>query len=408
MFKKVFFVFAFFGLTFCLGPQARADFTGASKNLSNSALASKCPKVVQIPGTETIFAIWVETDGDNDVLMLSRSTDSGLTWTTRAPVVSGGQILNRVEPIDEIANKYTFSFVVDGPYIHIVFQARDSALDDYEIYYVRLSDLGDSINFLRALTSNSTDSRFPDVAVNGEYVHVTYQDSWPGNEEVFYKRVTNYGAGTMDLTRRLTFSSTDTWAPRIAISSSGYDVNIVYQDENALGAQNIFTKHIENYGAGSYQTYQLTFGSDPDYNGIADIAAGAGDYAQYVYIVYQATWPGNKEIMYKRLSNYGVGPFTVYTARLSYSTADSLAPSIDFDTFYGNVHVSYHDSWPGNNDVMYKSFEYGGGAGFLTKRVSWGTGDSVYPSVAASGSWADIVWSDNSSGNYEVLFKRGY
>jgi hypothetical protein len=408
MSKKFCFLFIALGLIFLPGTQARADFTGASKNLSNSALASKCPKVVQVPGTQTIFAVWVETDGDNDQLMLSRSIDDGVTWTTRAPVISGAQILNRVDPVEEIANKFTFSFVVDGPYIHIVFQVRDGAADDYEICYVRLSDLGNNINFLRYLTDNSTNARFPDVAVNGEYVHVTYQDSWPGNEDIFYKRITNYGGGTMDLTRRLTFSTSDSWAPRIAVSQNGQHVNIVYQDGLTLDAFNIFLKHIGNYGSGTFQSYQLTFGSGTDYNGLPDIAAGSGDYAQYVYIVYQANWPGNFDIMYKRLSNYGLGPFTTYTARLSYSVTDSEVPTIDFDTVYGNVHVAYHDSWPGNIDVMYKGFDDGGGAGFFTQRVSWGSGDSVYPSVAASGSWADIVWSDNSSGNYEVLFKRGY
>jgi hypothetical protein len=179
-------------------------------------------------------------------------------------------------------------------------------------------------------------------------------------------------------------------------------------DECADGALNIFYKHIDNYGAGSYQSWQLTFGANPAYNGIPDIAVGAGTWDEYVYIVYQTTYPGNNDIMYKRLSNHGVGPFTTKTSRLSYSTTDSLAASIDFDPVYGAVHVTYHDSWPGNNEIMHKATGSGGGGAFYTKRVSWGTGDSAHSTVAASGSWAYIVWSDNTSGNYEILFKYGF
>jgi len=393
---------------FFLVPPAQADFSSAAKNLSNSALTSKCPKVCSIPTSGSVFVVWVETDGDNDQLMFTQSTNAGATWTTPVAILGAGQLLNRVDPIDEQADSYTFSFVVDDPYIHIVTQWRENSSDDYEIYYLRSPDLGETWEAMLPLTNNSTDSRFPDVAVRGEYVHVTYQDSWPGNEEILYKRIPGYGAGAVEMTRRLTFSSANTWAPRIAVSSSGEHVNIVYMEECADGAMNIFYKHIDNYGAGSYQSWQLTFGADPIYNGLPDITAGAGTRDEYIYIVYQSNFPGNYDIIYKRLSNYGVGPFVTSTCRLSYSATDSLAPSIDFDTGYGNLHITYHDSWPGNNDIMHKlagTISIWGGA---TERVSWGTGNSAYSAVAASGSWANIVWSDNSSGNYEILFKYGY
>jgi hypothetical protein len=56
---------------------------------------------------------------------------------------------------------------------------------------------------------------------------------------------------------------------------------------------------------------------------------------------------------------------------------------------------------------MTKKLSSYGGGGFTGQRVSWGTGDSSHSTTAASNASAFVVWSDNSSGNYEILVKKG-
>jgi len=48
-----------------------------------------------------------------------------------------------------------------------------------------------------------------------------------------------------------------------------------------------------------------------------------------------------------------------------------------------------------------------GGGGFTGQRVSWGTGNSAHSTIAAIDSGAYIAWADNTSGNYEILIKKG-
>jgi hypothetical protein len=220
-----------------------------------------------------------------------------------------------------------------------------------------------------------------------------------------YKRVNSYGAGTVDQTRRLTFSSLESEFPKIAVCGTAGYVNIVYQDY--IGdTRNVLYKRIGNDGSGTYITRQLTFGSGMlGHNTLPDIAAGAGAYDQYVYIVYQANWSGNTEIIHKSIDNWGGG--AVSTSRLTYSGPPSGASSIDYDILYDNVHVSFHDAWPGNNDVMYRRLPAAGG-GYSSQRVSWGTGESVFPAIAASGTYAYVAWMDDTSGNYEILVKHGF
>ena len=403
MFKKMSVLFLSAAMLLCLAPVVRADFSSPSKNLSNSATASLCPKVVRIPDTANIFVMWIEQTATESLLWSSKSADNGATWSTPQLVTTNGQILYN----DWAYDFNPFSMVYEDPYLHLVFQWRENDATDYDVYYMRSDDFGDTWAVQYFITSNSTDSIYPDVAVRGEYVHICYQDEWPGNWDVIYQRINGYGAGSVDQNRRMTYSSTESVYPRIAVSLSGMTVNIVYEDWESTNYQ-IYFKHIYDYGAGTFQSNKLTSGSS--WNGIPDIAfstAAAPDDA-YCYIVYNTQWPGNREIMYKRLTSWGQPGFVTYTARLTYSTTDSYSNSIAFDHGYNNIHITYHDNWPGNNDIMYRKLASLGGGGFTGQRISWGTGDSINAAVGENADWADVVWSDYTSGNYEIYFKMGY
>jgi len=403
MFKKASCSFFIFVLFLALAPQARTEFTAPAKNLSNSALDSLFPKIVQIPAKPDIFAIWVDTDGTTDFLYFVKSTDWGKTWTAPAGLSGSGQI--RDPWYGNYINSYAISLAVDDPYIYIAMQWRPSASEDFEILYRRSTDLGETWEPWVQLTDTATDSRFPDVAARAGFVHVTYSDAWAGNEEIMYKRMGGNGGYPVSLTSRLTFSAGMSFFPKIALSKSGDTVHIVYEDDSS-GQFNIFYKRIETYGAGSYSTQQLTSGSF--FNGNPDITTSTGTDDQYVYIVYETEWPGNREIMYKRLNNYGAAGFSTYTARLSYSSTESRNPAIAFDGAYNTVHVTYADNWPGNFDVMYRYLSGSGAGGYSSWRVSYGTGESINPAVDCSGIWALVVWADKTSGNFEIYYKNSY
>jgi hypothetical protein len=402
MFKRFALLVFGVGLLLILAPLVRADFNGYSKNLSNSPGSdSVFPKAVHVPGTTNVYVLWVEMVGTEDFLYFSKSTDEGATWTTPVMLNDSGQILERVS---DLTDYYAFSMAICEGYIHVVTQWRQDETDDFEIWYFRSPDFGNTWEAAVPLTVNSTDSRYPDVSQAAQRVHITFSDSWPGNDEIMYKRMPQCGGGTVDLTRRLSFSSTASLYPRLALSKSGQTVNIVYQDDWP-GVWNIFHKRVSNYGEGDYLTRQLTFGTEA--NVLPDVATSLGDDDQYVYFVYQGFWPGNRDIMYKRLDSYGNSGANTYTARLTYSETESRSNSISFDGLNNIVQISYHDNWPGNYDIMHRALPDYGGAGFTGQRVSWGTGDSSHASIVANTTGAYIVWSDNTGGDYEIYFKKG-
>jgi hypothetical protein len=389
---------------------ARADFTAGSKNISNSAADSLFPKIVSLPGTSYVFVVWIEVSGDEDLLYFSRSTDGGASWSTPYQLTPPGQIRSHsgISDNDYIFDFFNLSMAVQDPIIHIVYQWRPNATSPFRIAYARSTDLGaTTFNWsFTTLTSVTADSIHPDIAVRGEYVHIAYDSNWPGNECIMYKRIAGSGAGAVDQTRRLTFSTTGAYFPRIAVSAAGDIVSIVYEDD-VSGAYNILYKNISSSGAGAYSSHQLTFSASG--NDFPDIATSAGTPPedQYVYIVYESRSWYPTEMMYKRLDNYGQPGFSVSTARLTYSSGQSRFGSVDFDDANNIVNISYTDTWPGNFDVMHKKFANFGGGGFTSQRVSWGTGDSTHPSIAAIDTGACIAWSDDTSGNYEILVKKG-
>jgi hypothetical protein len=208
--NKVFKAFCWFfrvvTFVFCTSA-VRADFSSPAKNISNSSSPSLCPKIVGAPGSPNVYVIWIENvNALIDHLCFTKSTDHGVTWATPVQLTSQGQIKS-------VYYQYAFSLCVDEPYVHIVFNWRADATDDWEIRYCRSNDCGETWPVWTQLTNNDTSSLYPDVAARGSYVHVTYQDDWAGNFEVMYKRITNYGAGAVDQTRRLTSSAADTYFP---------------------------------------------------------------------------------------------------------------------------------------------------------------------------------------------------
>jgi len=389
-----------FGL-FLLGASAvMADFSSPARNISNSALDSMYPKIAGTDNSPNLFLIWMEYESppSGQRLRFAKSTNGGTTWSAPIGLTGPGQICS-----DSPKNAY--SLCVEEPYLHVVFNFRNNDTEDWEIWYARSADLGSTwVSF--QLTDNASSSVYPDVAVNGSYVHVIYQDNWPGNYDIMYQRITNYGNGPVDRKFRISYSSTDSYFPRIAAAMEDANVHIVWE-EIRNGIYEIRYARSPNSGAEGFIVRALTYGYAQQSNVDPDITTSRNVSPPWVYIVYSAYWPGNWEIIYQRLDNRSN---TRDVVRLTYSRTHSICPAVDFDTSSRNIHVSYSDGWRGNMDVRHVKISAPGDlySAFKVQRVIWGTGDASYSTVTSAGAGAYVAWMDNSSGNYEIYVKYGF
>jgi len=139
----------------------------------------------------------------------------------------------------------------------------------------------------------------------------------------------------------------------------------------------------------------------PGYSGSPAIAVEASGK---LHVVWQDNTPGNYEVYYKKSTNGGV----TWTAskRLTYTSGFSGAPAIAADSS-GNPHVVWQDNTPGNYEVYYKKSTDGGATWTTSKRFTYTSGPSQNPdvSVDASGN-PHVVWQDDASGNEEIYYKK--
>jgi len=117
-----------------------------------------------------------------------------------------------------------------------------------------------------------------------------------------------------------------------------------------------------------------------------------------------------KKILIVLISFCAVFPISSQTwsplIRLTWNSGNSFWPSITTNSI-NNLHVVWHDLTPGNNEIYYRRSIDGGVNWPPLTRLTWNSGGSHRPSIAADpGSGIHVVWSDTSLGNEEILYKR--
>ena len=98
---------------------------------------------------------------------------------------------------------------------------------NYEIYYKRSIDAGESWGADTRLTNNTAWSLYPSISVSGQVVHVVWNDERDFNNEIYYKRSTDAGV-SWGFDTRLTNNTALSWFPSVSVSGSS--VHVVWQD----------------------------------------------------------------------------------------------------------------------------------------------------------------------------------
>ena len=176
-----------------------------------------------------IHVAWGDTTPGASEIFYKRSTDSGTTW-------SG---IKRITWSTDWSASPSIS-VDSSSGVHLVWARSPSP--DMEIYYKKSTDAGASWTGTKRMTWNSSNSFNASItADSGTGIHVVWNDYSFGNAEIFYKQSTDSGANWSTLTR-LTWNASSSTNPAIAAAPGSSDIHVVWNDSGP-GNEEIYYKN---------------------------------------------------------------------------------------------------------------------------------------------------------------------
>jgi len=247
----------------------------------------------------------------------------------------------------------------------------------------------------KRITWSSGGSFSPAIALDSSNnIHIVWSDIGPGNYEIFYKKSIDGGV-TWAPSKRLTWNSGWTGEPDIAVDSSN-NIHVVWDDDTS-GNYEIFYKKSTNGGV-SWTTRRLTWNTGGSYSPAISV-----DSSSNIHVTWFDETPGNQEIFYKKSTNGGV---SWVTRRLTWNSEISFSPAISVDSS-SNIHVTWVDDTPGNYEIYYKKSTDEGSTWSGAKRLTWNSGSSTLPGIAVNSSDnIHVIWTDSAPGYLDIYFRK--
>jgi BNR repeat-like domain len=250
---------------------------------------------------------------------------------------------------------------------------------------------------VKRLTWTSGASTLPAIAADAfGGLHLVWVNFSPGNAELYYKKSTN-GGTTWSASQRLTWNSGDSTKPVLAVDPSG-NPHVVWQDLTP-GIPEIYYTRSTDGGTTWSANQRLTWNS-----GYSNVPSIAVDSSGNPHVVWHDNTPGNYEIYYRKSQDGGAT--WLAAQRLSWTTGNSYTPDLAADSS-GKLHLVWGDWTPGRMELYYKKSTNGGATWSTVKRLTWNPGDSSYPKIAlGSAGLVHLVWTDETPGNSETYYKK--
>jgi hypothetical protein len=367
---------------FLIFPTLSAQTWTQAERLTWTTRDSRYPAIA-VDSSDNIHVVWSEKTSNpaiiNPEIFYNKSTDGGMSWTTKRLTWNSGGSWTPAIAIDSSDN------------IHVVWHDNSTAYTD--IFYLKSTDGGATWSSKR-LTFNSSDSFSPSIAVDSNnHIHVVWDDFTPGTNDIYYKKSTD--GGTTWSTKRLTWTSSNSHEPIIA-SDKNDNLHVVWTDYTPGNFEVFYKKSTD--GGVSWSTKRLTWNMGGSW-----YPTIAFDSSGNIHLVWHDETPGNYEIYYKKSTTGGA---SWSTKRLTWSSGDSRETAIAIDPS-DNIHVVWQDSTSSNNEIFYKR-STNSGTTWASKRLTWNPGSSEYSAVATdSNNRIHVVWQDETPGNWEIYYKKG-
>ena len=393
-------------------------FIRSEQAISSGNWDSEYPRVV-VSGN-TVHVVWQDERSGPYEVYYRRSDDGGLTWAVETQL-SDGNTTDSLHP----------AIAVNGNKVHVVWDdTKDygNPTTKGEIFYRRSTDGGQSWGAVTRMTvRDNIQSVYPDVGVNGDYVHVVWHDHrdyGPGfKAEVYYKRSTDAGANWGNDTR-LTNSDAASELPRLAVVGSW--IHLAWYDTRNFDIAEVYYMRSSDNGASWGNDRRISDQVEGCDSWNADIAAAGNN----VYIIWE-----------EDLSCYG-DPDTEIQMRCSSDNGNTFGPADGQQVSRWDrnveapaialrdpdkVYAVWAEDWnvqglpvPGPGQCRDIAYHWSHDSGDRLYQTGWDelltshfdntggayVGDTETPDLCMTNSRSHFVWSDQvGNTNREIMFR---
>jgi len=328
--------------------------------------------------------------------------------------------------------------------IYIVWQESVGSYGttNYDIFFKKSNDDGNSFGSPINLSDNVGFSEHPQIASVGNHIYVVWVDDSSGEREIMFSKSIDNGKS---FSNSIAVSQNSLNPYHAELASEGQNVYIVW---NSFGMEtsNIiflvksddegktFGKLIE-IGEGDLETYPKIAANANEYYISWDrrnheyteilLVKGHKDYIQnvtqidklnnenidggesqvaadadHVIVTWTSSIPDKKYVYVSTSMNNG----NDFGDNIPISSTNSS--NVENIVIDDNLYIVWQDNIDGNHDIFYTKGNTNGTRIDKPINVSNNTGISECPSITVSTTAIHMIWEDDTTGNHEVLYKR--
>lgn len=363
-------------------PSERLNFVSEINNLTQNEDDSVYPQISS--SSENIYIVWQESVGSYG----TSNYDIFFKKSNDSGDTFGSPI--------NLSNNTGFSehpqIASVGNIIYIVWV--DDSSGEREIMFCKSSDSGKTFSNSTMVSQNSMGPYHVELAAEGQSVYIVWNSFDKEMRNIILLSKSDDAGKTFAELREIGIVDMETF-PKIAADADEYFVT--WDKEKDKDTEILFIKGHINYNKIHNVTNLSKLNDDGIDGGETQVAANA----DHVLVSWTSNMPVDKKHVYVRSSINNGNDFG-NSVRLS-SINSSNVENIIID---GNSYIVWQDNIYGNQDIFFTKSNMNGTSIDKPINVSNNTGISECPSITVSRNGIHMVWEDDTTGNHEILYKR--
>lgn len=320
-------------------------------------------------------------NGDRDYDIMLREHD-GLAW----------QVEEELNSDDNSIDQWYPDVAVEGDNVHVVWQ--DPVNGDWDIMYRSRSGgvLGpvEEINIDQGIETQQN----PRIAVSGTHVYVVWQDGRDGDWDIYFREHDGVSWGTIE---EISIDSGIEFQTLPCVAVGGGRVYVVWTDAGG-GDDDIVMRVREGLSWGVIREVSQDGTNEPQ--GEPDISYDAGR----LHIVWQGIQGTDKDIFYRSWD--GSSFSSIQEISIDSGVEFQDVPSVAAE--FGKVHTVWADRGDGDWDIVYRQFDGSSWLPIEDVSIDGGTENQWNPYVATDNGVVHVVWEDQGDGDQDIFYRRGF